>query len=270
MVPCGPHEAPRGAGTLSARRLAQALRRPLVRAASALVVAAKRPPRDLFLGYHYLRHNQRRQEHLATLGLPIHGASVLEVGAGIGDHTTFFLDRGCRVTVTEPREENLAVLRARYPDVDVLALDLDDPRDGPLGTFDIVYCYGVLYHLSEPERAIAYMAERTRSILLLETCVSYGDGDELNPVPEAELNPTQSFAGRGCRPTRTWVRTRLTRHFQHVYMPVTQPNHPEFPLQWTTPPPDDRLVRAVFVASRERLGDPVFTDGLPTQQRRAP
>lgn len=50
----------------------------------------------------YLRHNARRQEHLATLGLDLGNKSVLEVGAGIGDHTQFFLDRGCKVLCTEP------------------------------------------------------------------------------------------------------------------------------------------------------------------------
>ena len=45
---------------------------------------------------HYLRHNQRLLEHLATLGLPIAGRTVLEVGAGIGDLTSFFLDRAIR------------------------------------------------------------------------------------------------------------------------------------------------------------------------------
>ncbi len=58
-------------------------------------------PKDVFLSYHYQRHNQRRLEHLATLGLSIAGSTVLEVGAGIGDHTSFFLDRGCHVVCTE-------------------------------------------------------------------------------------------------------------------------------------------------------------------------
>ena len=76
----------------------------------------------------YRRHNARRQEHLATLGLDLSNKSVLEVGAGIGDHTTFFLDRGCNVLCTEPREENLDVIRRRFesdPRVAVEQLDLD-------------------------------------------------------------------------------------------------------------------------------------------------
>jgi len=58
----------------------------------------------------YLRHNARRLEHLASLNLDISGRSVLELGAGVGDHTTFFLDRGCTVTCVKPRAENCSPL----------------------------------------------------------------------------------------------------------------------------------------------------------------
>src|SRR5258706_7389962 len=58
----------------------------------------------------YLRHNQRRQEHLASLGLELADRSVLELGAGVGDHTTFFLDLGCTVTAVEPRPHYRPVL----------------------------------------------------------------------------------------------------------------------------------------------------------------
>jgi FkbM family methyltransferase len=58
---------------------------------------------------------------------------------GIGDHTGYFVDRGCEVTRVEGRGENLAVLRARFPS---LATILFDPEDDPipdLGGFNIVY-----------------------------------------------------------------------------------------------------------------------------------
>ena len=48
-----------------------------------------------------LRINRVRQEHLASLGLELHGKSVLEVGAGIGLHTDFFEERGCDVLSTD-------------------------------------------------------------------------------------------------------------------------------------------------------------------------
>ena len=68
-----------------------------------------------FHSLYYLRINQRRQEHLATLGLDFWEKSVWEVSAGMGDHTTFFLDRNCKVTCTEVRPELLKVLAARFP-----------------------------------------------------------------------------------------------------------------------------------------------------------
>ena len=66
-----------------------------------LFVRRLNTPYGAFHSTPYLSHNARRLEHLASLNLPIHGSSVLEVGAGIGDHTTFYTDRGCAVVATE-------------------------------------------------------------------------------------------------------------------------------------------------------------------------
>src|SRR5579863_6438912 len=63
----------------------------------------------------YLRHNQRTQEHLASLGLPLAGKTVLEAGAGIGDHSTFFLDRGCPMVISDGRPANVRYLKKRFP-----------------------------------------------------------------------------------------------------------------------------------------------------------
>src|SRR5438045_3527021 len=56
-----------------------------------------------FHSWHYLRHTSRRLEHLASLSIPIFNTSVLEAGAGVGDHSHYYLDRGCQITITEAR-----------------------------------------------------------------------------------------------------------------------------------------------------------------------
>jgi Methyltransferase domain len=223
-----------------------------------------------FHSYHYLRHDQRRQEHLATLGLDLADRTVLEVGAGIGDHTSFFLDRGCTVTTSDAREENLELLRRRLPDCRVWKLDLDAPQ-APDERFDIVYSYGLLYHLSRPAEALAFMAERCDALLLLETCVSFGDALAVNLVQEDVTNPSQAFEGTGCRPTRPWIVDQLRRHFEHVYVTQTQPWHEEFPLDWdvTAVPPPPALTRSVIVASRQALDLPSLTTEIPMRQTRA-
>jgi SAM-dependent methyltransferase len=148
-----------------------------------------------FRSFHYLRHNQRRLEHLASLDLHLTGRTVLELGAGVGDYTTFFLDRGCTVLSVEPRAENCQlftaamqahaktgysrVARARLVHCDVASIDRYVTE-----TFDIVYAYGLLYHLADPQAALQAMARRCGDLLLLETCVSFGANEAINAEPE--------------------------------------------------------------------------------------
>jgi Methyltransferase domain len=229
---------------------------------------SKPSPTEIFHSLVYLRHNARVQEHLASLELPLAGRSVLELGAGIGDHSTFFLDRGCPMTIVEGRRENVDVIRERLPDEQVIRLDLDQPALELNGKWEIVYAYGLLYHLSEPAQAIRFMADRCDSLLLLQTCVTPGEACELNPVPEPIENPSQAISGTGCRPTRPWVKAELSMHFEHVYLTATQPWHEEFPVDWSAGAENGRLTRAVFVASRETLDNPLLTDEIPMTQRR--
>jgi ubiquinone/menaquinone biosynthesis C-methylase UbiE len=226
-------------------------------------------PEREFLSNHYQRHNQRRLEHLASLGLAIEGSTVLEVGAGIGDHTSFFLDRGCRVLSTDARKQNLKILNSRYPDLKTLVLDLDNPNPFLTEVFDIVYCYGLLYHLSKPTEAIEYMSQRCQKFMLLETCVSFGNKAEINFCQEPVEYPTQSASSIGCRPTRDWLFKQLQQYFDFVYVPLTQPFHEEFPIDWTIKPSPSILTRAVFIASKKELTNNLLTRNLPTRQTRS-
>ncbi|HZP58732.1 MAG TPA: methyltransferase domain-containing protein, partial [Opitutaceae bacterium] len=226
-------------------------------------------PVEVFHSHHYLRHNQRRQEHLATLGLDLARKTVLEVGAGIGDHSSFFLDRGCTMTITEARLQNLSYIQKRYPAATVRQLDLNDPPANLGGTFEIVYCYGTLYHLEKPETALKFMSSLCTGMLLLETCVSFTDTGTINLWSENPLDPSQSILSQGCRPARSWIFETLKKLFPYVYMPLTQPWHEEFPLDWTAvaPSPSSHS-RAVFIASREKLDCASLTDNIPMKQRR--
>ena len=227
-------------------------------------------PEDDFHSDFYLRITQRRLEHLAHLGLDLSGQTVLEVGAGMGDLTSFFTDRDCRVRCTEPRGANLKVLQARFvedPNVDVGFLDLNAPVCEAGESYEIVYCYGVLYHLEHPVEALAFLAGQCNKLMLVEGCVTPGNEEALNPVREDRHALTQGISGRGCRPTRAWIMAQLRKHFAHVYVPTTQPNHLEYPIDWDAEP-TTRLTRATFVASRQPLDNPLLTKSLPMRQSR--
>ena len=237
---------------------------------------------EVFESFHdpyYLRINSRRLEHLASLNLPLSHKNVLEVGAGIGDLSWFYLDRGCQVTALEARPENCEAFRYlmnRHQDplqhgerLRLIQSDMETISTKLQNSFEIVMCYGLLYHLGQPEQALADLEKLCQGMLLLETRVSFGDALAIHPIAENTAHPTYAYHGTGCRPTRRWIYEILKQHFEHVYVPVTQPAHFEFPLNWEKPPTHDRpdaSYRAVFIASRQRLKNPLLSEALLMKQ----
>lgn len=219
-----------------------------------------------FLNDDYQRHNLARLQHLGSLGLKLDGKRVLEVGAGIGDHTLFYLYRGCDILPTDGRSENVDFIRKRLGiRAEILDAQLHPEAMLALGSFDILHCYGLLYHISNPEQFLQ-SAARTAKLLLLETCVSYGKEAALNPVSEDSAVLSQAMHGQGCRPTRPWLFQTLKKNYEFVYCPKTQPRHPEFPLQWRTPPSNSTaLTRAVFIASRTAIQNPLLSTEIPDE-----
>lgn len=219
----------------------------------------------VFLEPDALAINTARMDHLATLHLPVDGKSVLEVGAGIGLLTGFFEERGCKVLSTDARPENVAENKKRNPARQVATLDLERPETiGALGKFDVVFCYGTLYHLAAPEPALEALSQ-VSNLILLETCLSPGEHD-LAPNVEEAHTMNQAYKGQGSRPTRQWVLNRLEKFWGHGYISVTQPSHPDFPTDWSLPKTRQNQ-RAIFVGSRTPLANPLLTASIPSRHQ---
>lgn len=222
-----------------------------------------------FFSEHYQAHNKARLGHLASLGLPLAGRTVLELGSGPGDHTGFYVGMGCRVTSVDGRPECVATLQERFSEVRAICADLNDPAalDG-IGQFEVAHCYGILYHLENPASLIATIGKLCTGLVLLETCVSPGDGDSVPLVEEYGEDFSQSITNQGCRPTREWVFQALKRYFPYVYVTRTQPDHAEFPLDWTVDLTGAGLIRTVFVAAHSELRNPLLADHVLARQER--
>jgi tRNA (mo5U34)-methyltransferase len=143
---------------------------------------------------------------LARLDLPASraGASVLDIGAGDG-FLSFEAERrgAARVVAADYYswhgggwgskagfELARTALRSKVEDVDIDVMDLSPDR---VGTFDVVFFLGVLYHLRHPLLALERIAAVTRKLLILETVVdmvgfrrpaaAFYPGRELNNDP---------------------------------------------------------------------------------------
>jgi SAM-dependent methyltransferase len=205
--------------------------------------------------------NKARLDHLGSLGLALASKRVLEVGAGVGKLTSFWERKRCTVVSTDGRAENVKAILEAHAKRKVHVADLNVPGShAKFGRFDIVFCYGVLYHTANPALVLTELAHVCDGLLLVETLVWPIDDGEVHPVSENRALADQSLDGYACRPARDWVMAQLRQLFDHVYVPKTQPAHDQYPLSWPAPEGDN--VRAVFVASRHALSSDALSSRL--------
>jgi hypothetical protein len=234
-------------------------------AMEALGYASPGPGLAYFFSPDYERRNRAVLGHLESLGLPLSDCRVLELGSGPGDHTGFYVQRNCAIVSVDSRQACLNMLMQRFPHVQTLLSDPNFPaalRD--LGTFEVIHCYGILYHLERPADLISFIGQACSGFAVVETRVSADARDHM--VGETNEDYTQSSTGRGRQLTRKWVFEQLHHSFPFVYQTRTQPPNPEFPTNWndlTDAPP---LVRAVFVASKYPLDLPSLSAVLLDEQ----
>jgi SAM-dependent methyltransferase len=200
--------------------------------------------------------NRARMDHLGHLGLPLRGQTVLDVGAGVGHLAQYFVKWGCDVTCVDGRDSNIARMRELYPNMKSAVCDVQTESLTALGMFDIVFSYGLLYHLESPVPALRSMAAVCKKLLLLETQVC----DHVLPILRMDVEDAsadQALTGLGGRPSPSYV-TLILRSvgLPHVYAPKIPPEHPDFRFHWNgmgATGKDGHSIRCIFVASREKL-----------------
>ena len=209
--------------------------------------------------------NRARLAHLASLELPLEGKTVLDVGCGVGHLAQFFVIKGCRVVCVDGRPENIARLRQLYPDLEAHVANVETEPLLRFGTFDIVFAYGLLYHLENPLAALRNMASVYQELLLLETVICDYDLPILKIEDESGAF-SQALKGLGCRPSPSYAVSALNRvGFPFVYAPKEPPEHRDFQFEWRNNLDswrDGHPLRCIFIASRSELWNPNVVDLL--------
>src|SRR4051812_32223762 len=107
---------------------------------------------DTFFAPYYQQQNVAKLRHLENLGLDLQRKKVIEFGAGIGDYTLYYLIKSCDILPTEGRAELCNYLSSRF-DIPCMLLNIekDIEKIKTLPHADVIHCYGLLYHISNPE-----------------------------------------------------------------------------------------------------------------------
>jgi SAM-dependent methyltransferase len=151
--------------------------------------------------------------------------TALDLGCGVGHFAELLHNFGLEVLAVDGRAENVEEAKRRYPQLRFEVIDAQDPALSGLGRFDLVFCFGLLYHLENPFRVIRSISNLTSKLTLIEGMVYP------SPEPAMVLLDENDCADQGLNlmafcPSESCLIKMLRRSgFSDCYMPERMPDH---------------------------------------------
>ncbi len=179
--------------------------------------------------------------------------TAIDVGCGFGYFTRYLKDLGLEVSAVDGRSENVDEAKKRNPDVQFEVHNIESPSVAKLGSFDLVICFGLLYHLENPFCAIRNLSSLTRKVCLIETMIS-PFSSPLTTLIEEGKGRDQGLNYIAQVPTESWFLKVLSEAgFPFIYKTNSLPRHPEFSSSLFR-----RQCRTFLVAAKESLSHPIL------------
>jgi SAM-dependent methyltransferase len=100
--------------------------------------------------------------------------TAVDVGCGLGYFSGLLDSLGLSVRSVDGRKENVEEASRRFPHISFQTIDAENNALRALGCFDLVLCFGLLYHLENPFHAIRNLHAMTSKLLLVESVVFPG------------------------------------------------------------------------------------------------
>ncbi|MGC1684272.1 MAG: class I SAM-dependent methyltransferase [Candidatus Acidiferrales bacterium] len=165
---------------------------------------------------------------LSELMQPLGLRTALDVGSGLGYFSGLLRTFGFEVSAVDGRQQNVEEARRRFPQIPFQRCDAQDITLRDLGKFDLILCFGLLYHLENPMLTVRHLRAMTKQLLLIEAVIYPGEQpimalvDE-GPTEDQGLNHVAFYPTEACL-----VKMLYRSGFSNVYGFKIQPNHPEY------------------------------------------
>ena len=156
---------------------------------------------------------------------PAQGSTAVDAGCGVGFFSQALAECGLRACGIDARLENVEEARRRFPGIPFERADVEAREISQLGRFDLVLCFGPLYHLENPLQAIRNPRAITEKCLVLESmCLPEGRCSLLlRTEPRQE---DQSLTEIACYPSESsQVKMLYRAGFAKVYRVTQLPDH---------------------------------------------
>lgn len=181
---------------------------------------------------HYDALNQSREETisqlLGSISQKLDLRTALDIGCGVGHFSAFLQNLGYEVLALDGRAENIREAKRRYPATNFRVADAEDRSIRSLGTFDLVFCIGLFYHLENPFVAFRSLFEMTSKIAIFEGMCVPGE-DAVLGVRDEGPSEDQGLRHVALYPTHNGLVKLLYRSgYRFVYRFRKPPSHDNY------------------------------------------
>lgn len=155
-------------------------------------------------------------------------ATAVDAGCGVGFFSQTLAECGLFTYGFDARAENVEEARRRFPGIPFEQADVEAREISRLGQFDLVLCFGLLYHLENPLQAIRNLRAITEKCLVLESMCLPEERCSLLLRQEPRQDD-QSLTEIACYPSESSLAKMLYRAgFAKVYRVTSLPDHDDF------------------------------------------
>lgn len=154
--------------------------------------------------------------------------TAIDVGCGLGYFSRLLQSLGLDVLAVDGRLQNVEEAGRRSAGVRFQQCNAEDSRLMDLGTFDLGFCFGLLYHLENPLLTIRNLKAITGKLLLVEGVIFPGD-EPIMALIDEEAHEDQGLNHIAFYPTEACLIKMLYKAgFKHVFGLTRQPEHDHY------------------------------------------
>lgn len=213
-------------------------------------------PKTLIFDHeHAVRFTRARQDTLRWLLPQLDHAlglrTAIDVGCGVGYFSSTLREFGLDVRAVDARPENIAEAQGRFPEIGFSVCNVEERSSTHLGCFDLVLCFGLIYHLENPFRAVRNLSAITGKVLLLES-LAVRDSKQTMLMTREDDAEDQSLTTVAFYPSeQCLVDMCYAAGFTFVYRVNPLPDHEEFRSSLGR-----KRRRTLLLAARKEMGIP--------------